>query len=102
MAQFKKGQSGNPAGRPKGIKDKRTKFKEAAELISLGKDVALYYTKIISLGRKVALYYEEVISLGKKLEKRQKFWANNWWLFVIPLATVLVLEIFKTFFKINV
>ncbi len=31
MARFKKGQSGNPAGRPKGIKDRRVKYRELLE-----------------------------------------------------------------------
>ncbi len=31
MARFKKGQSGNRAGRPKGIKDRRVKYRELLE-----------------------------------------------------------------------
>lgn len=31
MAKFQKGQSGNPAGRPKGIKDKRSRFGQMLE-----------------------------------------------------------------------
>ena len=38
MAKFVKGQSGNPEGRPPGIKNFTTKVKEALEKIAEGKD----------------------------------------------------------------
>lgn len=46
MATFKKGQSGNPAGKPKGAKDKRTELREllkphAAKLVQKVVDLAL-------------------------------------------------------------
>jgi hypothetical protein len=46
MAQFQSGQSGNPEGRPKGIKDKRTLFVEIIEsrkeeLLNKALDMAL-------------------------------------------------------------
>ena len=46
MATFKKGQSGNPAGKPRGAKDKRTELREllkphAAKLVQKVVDLAL-------------------------------------------------------------
>lgn len=46
MAQFKPGKSGNPAGRPKGVPDRRTKWREALEphgeaLVSKAVELAL-------------------------------------------------------------
>lgn len=46
MATFKKGQSGNPAGKPKGAKDKRTELREllkphAEKLVKKAVDMAL-------------------------------------------------------------
>lgn len=46
MATFKKGQSGNPAGKPKGAKDKRTELREllkphAVKLVKKVVDLAL-------------------------------------------------------------
>ena len=46
MPKFKPGQSGNPAGRPKGVKDRRVKYRELLEahaetLINKAKDLAL-------------------------------------------------------------
>ncbi len=68
--RFKKGQSGNPAGRQKGSRNYRTLFKEAyvdiAKDLKLGKDPDVLLVEILKRGIKEALrgnypFYKDIM-----------------------------------------